>query len=153
MLLILGLIATDCLAQGTFGNRNMNRFGRGRTAIPQVQEPQKEPEPLTAEQYVDEQMPKVVETLELDPFEEAIMRSTLVKYVQKRMQLRILNLEPQKMKEAFEKLSQEQNEELKAALPEEKFQTYLAMLENPTKTQRESKKNKRKRKKKSEDNG
>lgn len=150
-LFVLLFLATECVAQ--FGNPYGNRYGRGRTAIPQTQTPQKEPEPLTAEEYVETQMPKLVETLELDPFEEAVVRSTLVKYVEKRMQLQILQLEPQKMKEEFEKLGKMQNEELEAGLPPEKYEAYLKLIENPSKAQRESKKSKRKRKKKDETEG
>lgn len=149
--LALFIFSNECIAQ--FGNPYGNRFGRGRTAIPQAQTPQKEPEPLTAEEYVETQMPKLVETLELDPFEEAVMRSTLVKYVQKRMELQILQLEPQKMKEEFEKLGKQQNEELEVGLPPEKYEKYLELIENPSKAQRESKKSKRKRKKKKETEG
>ncbi|NKI32125.1 hypothetical protein [Croceivirga thetidis] len=154
-LFIVLFLTTECLAQfgNPYGNPNMNRFGRGRTAIPQTQTPQKEPEPLTAEEYVDTQMPRLVETLELGPFEEAVMRTTLVKYVQKRMELQILQLEPQKMKEEFEKLGKLQNEELEAGLPPEKYEAYLKLVENPSKAERESKKSKRKRKKKEETEG
>ena len=150
-LLFIFMGSSELLAQWGYGNPYYgNRFGRGRSSIPQAQTPEKEPDPLTAEQYVDEQMPKIVETLELDPFEEAVMRSTLVKFVQKRMELQILKMEPSKMKEEFEKLGKQQNEELKAGLPEDKYEAYLGMLDNPNKAQRESKKSKRKRKSKKE---
>lgn len=141
-------IAAECAAQYGYGSPYGNRYGRQRSAIPQAQTPQKEPEPLTAEQYVDLQMPKIIETLELDPFEEAVVRSILVQSVQKRMELQILKLEPQKMNEEFEKISKQQNAELEAGLPEEKYQAYLKLIENPSKAQRESKKNKRKKKNK-----
>ena len=120
-----------------------NRFGRGRSAIPQAQTPPKEPEKLTAAEYVDKEMPEIKEVMELDPFEEAVVRSVLEKYVQKRIELQILKLEPQKMKEEFAKLQELQDEELKASLPEEKFQTYLELRENPTKAKRKKKKKKK----------
>jgi len=138
--LLLFLSATSLSAQ--FGNGG--RFGRqGRTAIPQAQTPPKEPEAKTADQLVDEQMPKIIEALELDPFEEAVVRSTFVKYVQKRMELQILKLEPQKMKEEYEKLAKLQDEELKAGLPEEKYNSYLDLQKNSFKGKKKKKKKKK----------
>ncbi|WP_350286023.1 hypothetical protein [uncultured Croceitalea sp.] len=140
IVLVLGLFATEMDAQF----RNGNRFGRQRgSQIPQAQTPPEEPEPKTADQLVDEQMPKITEALELDPFEEAVVRSTFVKYVQKRMELQILKLEPNKMKEEFEKLAELQNEELKAGLPEEKYEAYLDLQENRFKTKKKKKKRKK----------
>ena len=120
-----------------------NRFGRQRTAIPQAQEAPKEPEKLTAAQYVDKEMPEIKELMELDPFEEAVVRSILEKYVQKRMELQILQLEPKKMQEEYTKIQELQDAELKAGLPEEKFQTYLELRENRSKVKRKQKKKKK----------
>lgn len=126
---------------------NQNRFGRGRSAIPQgPTAAQQEPEKLTAEEYVDQEMPKFIETMSLDPFEEAIVRSVLVKSVQKRMELQILKLEPKKMREEYEKTLKEQDAELELSLPPEKYQIYLEMRENPTKAKRKQKKKKKKSK-------
>ena len=88
-------------------------------------------------------MPKLIEVMDLDPFEQAIVRSVFVKSVQKRMELHILELEQKKMMEEYEKIVKEQDEELKASLPEEKFQIYMDMRENPSKTKRKQKKKKR----------
>lgn len=138
--LLLLLSSTTLAAQ--FGNGG--RFGRqGRSSIPQAQTPPKEPEAKTADQLVDEQMPKIIEALELDPFEEAVVRSTFVKYVQKRMELQILKLEPQKMKEEYEKLAKLQDEELKAGLPEEKYNAYLDLQKNRFKGKKKKKKKKK----------
>ncbi|MFD2587177.1 hypothetical protein ACFSQJ_09565 [Croceitalea marina] len=123
-----------------------NRYGRqgGRSAIPQAQTPPKEPEAKTADEVVDEQMPKISESLELDPFEEAVVRTTLIKYVQKRMELQILKLEPKKMKEEYEKLAKLQDEEIKAGLPEEKYNAYLNLQKNQFKAKKKKKKKKSK---------
>ncbi len=145
---LLLFLAHETMAQFNRGNP-YGRYGRQRNTIPQAQTPPPEPEALTAEEIVDGQMSKIKETLGLDPFEEAVVRSTLVKYVQKRMELQILKLEPQKMKEEYQKIAELQNEELKAGLPDEKYQAYLKMMENPNKAERESKKRKKKKKKKS----
>lgn len=145
--IILILIASDAIAQYGYGSPYGNRFGRQRSSIPQAQTPPKEPEKLTAEEMVDLQMPKIKETLELDPFEEAIVRTILTNSVQKKMELQILQLEPQKMREEYEKINTQQNTEMEASLPEEKYQAFLKMMDNPEKMQRQSKKKKRKKKK------
>lgn len=128
-------------AQYGYGNRYGARRG---SAIPEAQTPQKEPTPKTADDYVDEQMPRIVESLELDPFEEAVVRSTLVKYVQKRLELQILKLEPQKMKEQLEKIQELQDAELKAGLPEDKYIAYKDLGNNQNKKKRKKKKKKTK---------
>ena len=144
-LLLLTLTLFGSMVNGQF--MNQNQFGRQRSAIPRgPTAAQQEPEKLTAEEYVEQEMPKLIETMDLDPFEEAVVRSVLVKSVQKRMELQILNLEPKKMKEAFEKTIRDQDAELKASLPPEKYQIYLDMRENPTKTKRKQKKKKKKTK-------
>ncbi len=138
-ILFVFFLLTGQIVSGQVGNR----FGRQRNAIPQVQTPPPEPEKLTAAQYVDKEMPRIKELMELDPFEEAVVRSTLEKYVQKRMELQILQLEPKKMKEEYEKIRKLQDAELKAGLPEEKYQIYLDMQENPSKAKRKKKKRKK----------
>lgn len=131
------------MGMGMGGMRN----GRmGGSVVPQAETPPAEPEKLTADQAVDAEMPKITETLELDPFEEAVVRSILVRNVQKRMELQILNLEPQKMREGYQKLIKEQDEELKESLTPEKYQLYLEMRDNPEKTRRKQKKKKKKNK-------
>ena len=68
LILFLG-VSVMALAQF----RNNNRFGRQqRSAIPQATTPPEEPKPKTADELVDEQMPKITEAIGLDPFEEAI---------------------------------------------------------------------------------
>ncbi len=138
MLLLLGHTA-----EAQFRNQMGGRRG---SAIPQAQTPQKEPEPLTAEEYVEEIMPKITEELQLDPFEEAVVRTTLIKHVQKRMELQILKLEPKKMKEEFQKIQELQDAEIKAGLPEEKYQAYLDLQKNQLKKKRRKEKRKKKNK-------
>jgi hypothetical protein len=136
------LLLSSGLSLAQFGQQG--RFGRqGRSAIPQAQTPPKEPEAKTADQIVDEQMPNISENLELDPFEEAVVRSTLVKYVQKRMELQILKLEPEKMREEYEKLAKLQDEEIKAGLPEDKYKAYMELQKNRFKTKKKKKKKKK----------
>ena len=74
-----------------YGNRGYG-YGRGRSAIPQAQTPEKEPENLTAEEIVDNEMPAIASALELNEFETAVLSSVLKKYVQERIEMQILKL-------------------------------------------------------------
>jgi hypothetical protein len=136
--------------------RGMGRgMGRGRSAIPQAQTPVEEPKPKTADELVDGEMPAIAETLGLDVFETAVLSTTLKKYVQERIELQILKLTPDKMREAYEKITLRQEEELKAGLPVEKYEAFVKMQkEGVAKMQKEQKKEekkKNKKKKKSKD--
>ncbi len=129
-------------------NRFGNRFGgNGQSVVPQAQSAPKPPEPMTAEELVEERMPSITEALELNPFEEAVVRTTLVKYVQQRIELRILELEPDKMREEMQKISKNQDADLKAGLPEEKYESYVLLQENNFDTKKMKKKKKKKEKK------
>ena len=121
-----------------------NRYGRRQSTIPRAQEAPKEVEPPTAEEVVDQQMPSITEALGLNPFEEAVVRTTLVQSVQQRIELQILGLEPLKMKEEYEKIDRKQNEELKAGLPEDKYNAFLELQENSFKAKKKKKKKKKK---------
>ncbi len=146
VILMIGLVGIESVcAQYGYGNRYGNRYGRQRSTVPQVQDTQKPPEPKTAEELVDARMPDITETIGLNPFEEAVVRSTLVKYVQKRLELRILDLEPKKMQEEFDKLGKLQNEELKAGLPEDKYEAYVELEKNRFKAKKKKKKKKKKK--------
>ena len=131
-----------------YGSRSL--YGRGRTAIPQAGpvDNQKEETPPTAEEIVDGQMPSITEALELDPFEQAVVRTALVQSVQQRIELQILQLEPLKMKSEVEKIKRRQDAELKAGLSEDKFNAFMELQENRFKAK---KKKKRKKKKKNKD--
>ena len=138
-----------------YGGRGSG-YGRGRSGIPQAQEPQKEPENLTAEEIVDNEMPKIAEALELNEFETAVLSSILKKYVQERIEMQILKLTPDKMREKMEKITERQDEELKAGLPMEKYEAFVELQKKGVaKTNKEKKKKekKQKKKKKKTDNG
>jgi isopropylmalate/homocitrate/citramalate synthase len=126
-------------------------YGRQRSAIPQVQETPKEPEPKTAEQIVDGEMPEIAEALELNEFEVAVLSSVLKKYVQKRIEMQILELSPEQMREGMEKITQAQDEELKAGLPPEKYEAFVEMQKKGLQKTKKEKKKERKRKQKKKD--
>ncbi|MBT8301736.1 MAG: hypothetical protein KJO63_10410, partial [Maribacter sp.] len=70
-----------------YGYGSRGSYGRARTAIPQAQEPEKEPENLTADEIVDNEMPAIAAALELNEFETAVLSSVLKKYVQERIEM------------------------------------------------------------------
>lgn len=140
---------------GNYGGYGRNGYGRGRSAIPQgPTAPQKEVEPKTAAQIVDAEMPAIAETLGLDEFEKAILSTTLKKYVQERIELQILKLPVEKTKEAYKKITERQDEELKAGLPPEKYEAFVQMQKDGVAKMRkemkkeEKRQNKKKKKKK-----
>ncbi|MGB5435212.1 MAG: hypothetical protein WBM98_04905 [Maribacter sp.] len=131
-----------------YGGRGTG-YGRGRAAIPQAQTPQKEPEPLTADEIVDNEMPGISSALELNDFETAVLSSILKKYVQERIEMQILKLEPDQMREQMDKITLRQTEELKAGLPLEKYEAFVELQKNGVaKTKKEKKKKEKRQKKK-----
>ena len=145
--LFIGLLAmNDVVAQYGYGSPyGYGRYGRGRSYVPQAGpvESQKEETPPTAEELVDEQMPSITEAIDLDPFEQAVVRTSLVTSVQQRIELQILGLEPLKMKEEVEKIKRRQDAELKAGLPEDKFEAFMELQENQFKAKKKKKKKKK----------
>ena len=133
---------------GGYGYGGRGTYGRGRSSIPQAQEPQKEPENLTAEEIVDKEMPAIAGALELNEFETAVLSSVLKKYVQERIEMQILKLSPDKMREKMEEITARQDEELKAGLPLEKYEAFVELQKNGVaKTNKEKKKKGKRRKK------
>lgn len=123
-------------------------YGRPRNTIPQVQSTPKEPEPKTAEEIVDEEMPAITEALELNAFEVAVMSSVLKKYLQKRIEMQILELTPEQMREGMEKITLQQDAELKAGLPLDKYEAFVEMQKKGVQKTRKEKKKEKKRKNK-----
>lgn len=135
---------------GGYGGGRGRGLGRGYgSSIPQATTPTEAPKPKTAAEIVDGEMPAIAETLELDEFEKAVLSTTLKKYVQERIELQILKLPADKMREAYEKITIRQDEDLKAGLPIEKYEAFVKMQkEGVAKMQKEHKKAEKKRKKK-----
>lgn len=146
------LLGTDAYAQfnNGMGQRGMGRngMGRQRSAIPQAEHTPEPEAPKTAEELVNEQMPSIITALELNDFESAVMSSILKKYLQERIELQILKLPPEKMKEAYIKLSERQIEEIKAGLPPEKYAAFEELQdEGLSKALKKKKKKSRKERK------
>ncbi|MGB5666335.1 MAG: hypothetical protein WBM53_05785 [Maribacter sp.] len=148
------LMGAELQAQYGYGNGYGSRggygYGRQRNSIPQAQETPKEPEPLTADEIVDNEMPAIAEALELNDFETAVLSSTLKKYVQERIEMQILQLSPEQMRDGMIKITERQEAELKAGLPLEKYEAFVELQKNGvTKTKKEKKKKEKKKKKNS----
>ncbi len=140
------LFFTFAEAQYGYGN-GRNGYGRQRSTLPQQPVPEKKAEPLTAEQIVEKEMPGIVEVLGLNEFERAIVSTTLVKSVRERMQLQLLDLTPEKYKEAYRKIGQKETEELRIGLPEDKFKAFLELREDGVKKTKKKQKKKKRRSK------
>jgi len=126
--LVLGVTISS--AQYGYGYGNPYSYGRQRSIVPQGPEPEKEAKPKTAEEIVEIEMPRITEVLELNEFEQAVVSSILTKYVQQSIELQILNPEADKLREGMEKIRQNQKAELKAGLPEEKYNALVDLQEN-----------------------
>ena len=142
--LVLFVGIADMNAQ-VMGNQMLQRQ---QSAIPRTPPPQQEPKALTAEEVVAQEMPKIIEALSLNDFEQAVVSTILTKYVDQRIQLQLLKLSPEKMREGYEKIQKNQREELKSGLPEDKF---LALEEFQKNGFKVKKKKKKKKKSKTED--
>ena len=141
---------------GGYGNGGGRGLGRGyNSSIPRMDNPVDPPKPKTADEIVDEEMPKIASTLDLNAFQTAVLSSVLKKYVQERIELQILKLPADKMQEAFEKITIRQDEELKSGLPLEKYEGFVQMQKDGVaKMQKEQKKaEKKKNKKNKKDKG
>ncbi len=143
-LLLGGLIAAE--AQYGYGS-NPYYGGRRRNVVPQAEAPPKEVEPKTAEELVSEEMPEIIQAVGLNDFEAAVVSSILTKYVQKRMELRILELSPEATREALERLGIEQRKELEEGLPQDKYQAMIELEESRYNTKKFKKKKKKRKKK------
>lgn len=147
ILLVLSLLSglfpfNGLMAQYGYGSPYYGgMYGRQRSSIPQAgpTSPEKETPP-TAEEIVNAQMPTITEALGLDPFEEAVVRTTLTQSVQQKIELQILKLEPLKMREEFEKIDKDMDEALKAGLPPEKYEAFVQLQENSFKPKKKKRK-------------
>ncbi|MBT8284187.1 MAG: hypothetical protein HKO75_02300 [Flavobacteriaceae bacterium] len=117
-----------------------------RRIAPQTQDKPEPAEPMTAEELVEAEMPKLLEAIEFSEFEQAILKSILTKYVQQRIEIQILKLEPEKTREAYEQINLKQDEELKASLPADKFEALKEYRENRGKKSKSKKRKKKKNK-------
>ena len=146
--IILLLLAVMPLANAQYGYNNgyNNAMNRSRRSpIPRSPEPERKPENLTAEEIVDREMPKIIDAIDLNEFETAVVSAILTKYVQQSIELQILKLPADKTREAAEKIRENQKEELQAGLPEDKFNKLVELQKQGYKKIKKQKKNKNKK--------
>lgn len=142
---------SDLMAQYGYGYGSGYGYGYGRyrNNIPSVEQEPKKPEPMTASEIVDAEMPEIAEALELNDFETAVLSATLKKYVQQRIEMQILELTPDQMRAGMERITQEQDKELQVGLPQDKYEAFVALQKQGVKkTQKDKKKEKKKKQKK-----
>ncbi len=123
-------------------------YGRQNSIVPSADDPKPEPKALTAEEIVDKEMPKIAEAAELNDFEQAVVSSILYKYLKQTIELKLLELEPEKTREGLENIRKNQNEELKAGLPEDKYNLIVEIQEKGFKKVKSKSKKKKKKKNK-----
>lgn len=104
-----------------------------------------EQEPLTAEDIVELSMNNIKETVELNAFEDAVLRAIMLEATRKRIELQILNLEPNAVKTALEEIEKQEDDRLKNELPEVVY-TQLQALKERGKSNSPKKKKKKKSK-------
>ncbi len=133
-----------------YNSRYNGGYGRGPSTVPRgPMEPENEPENLTAEEIVETQMPKITEALDLNDFEQAVVSSILTKYMQERIELKILALPASQTLEKHEQIQKNQEADLKAGLPEDKYNKLLELRkEGYSKMKKKNKKEKKKKKEK-----
>ncbi|HDZ03875.1 hypothetical protein LCGC14_0199530 [marine sediment metagenome] len=155
VLLLVLLGSSEIYAQYGYGNNGYGSRGgygygsRQRSSIPDAQTPAEQPKPKTAEELVDDEMPRITEALALNDFEQAVLSSVLKKYVQERIEAQILKLPPEKMAEVYENITKRQDVELKAGLPIEKYEAFVALQKDGvSKTLKKNKKKKKEKRKK-----
>ena len=144
LLVIVVMLFSLSWVQAQYGN-GYGRQGQ-RSRIPQAQAPQKEQEPLTPEQMVDNEMPKIIKQVQLNEFETAIMRATLLKFLKSRNEIILSNLPQQETQEAINKLFEKQDAELKAGLPQDKYEAFIELRNNGCKKKKKKKRKKKKNK-------
>jgi hypothetical protein len=93
-------------------------------------------------------MVKVKEALAIDPFEEAILRSILLEFTKKRIELQILKVDPKTLTESFRKLNDLENERLKSELSLVTYEKLIELKERNFKKLKDNSEKKKKKKKK-----
>ena len=153
LLLVLGSLESvqGQFGMGGFGGYGYNPYsgmGRMRSSVPRANVAAEPDAPLTAEEITELEMVKVKEVLVIDPFEEAILRSIVLEFTKKRIELQILKGDPKTLSESFRKLNDVENERLKTELSLATYEKLLELKERNFKKLKDNSEKKRKKKKK-----
>jgi len=133
---------------GMMGNPYGNPYGNPMRGMNQFPSRTQEDEPLTAEDIVELSINRVKETIEINAFEEAVLRSIMLEATKKRIELQILNLESNAMKTALEEIESIEDARLENELPPALFEHLKALKEEGNSRVKRNKEKKKKRKKK-----
>ena len=95
-----------------------NTYGNSFRQMNQMPTRTEEQAPLTADDIVELSMNRIKETIELNAFEDAVIRSIMLEATKKRIELQILNLEPNAVKTTLEEIEKQEDFRLNNELPE-----------------------------------
>ena len=95
-----------------------NPYGNSFRQMNQMPTRTEEQAPLTADDIVELSMNRIKETIELNAFEDAVIRSIMLEATKKRIELQILNLEPNAVKTTLEEIEKQEDFRLNNELPE-----------------------------------
>jgi hypothetical protein len=128
---------------GMMGSPYGNPYGNPMRGMNQFPSRTQDDEPLTAEDIVELSINRVKETIEINAFEEAVLRSIMLEATKKRIELQILKLEPNAMKTALEEIESLEDARLENELPPALFEHLKGLKEegnSKTKRKKEKKK-------------
>lgn len=95
-----------------------NPYGNSFRQMNQMPTRTEEQAPLTADDIVELSINRIKETIELNAFEDAVIRSIMLEATKKRIELQILNLEPNAVKTTLEEIEKQEDFRLNNELPE-----------------------------------
>lgn len=95
-----------------------NPYGNPLRQMNQMPTRTEDQAPLTADDIVELSMNRIKETIELNAFEDAVIRSIMLEATKKRIELQILNLEPNAIKTTLEEIEKQEDFRLNNELPE-----------------------------------
>jgi hypothetical protein len=120
-----------------------NPYGNPLRQMNQMPTRTEEQAPLTADDIVELSMNRIKETIELNAFEDAVIRSIMLEATKKRIELQILNLEPNEVKTVLEEIEKQEDFRLNKELPEVIYLQLQALKEEGRSSSPKKKKKKK----------
>ena len=120
-----------------------NPYGNPLRQMNQMPTRTEEQAPLTADDIVELSMNRIKETIELNAFEDAVLRSIMLEATKKRIELQILNLEPNEVKTVLEEIEKQEDFRLNKELPEVIYLQLQALKEEGRSSSPKKKKKKK----------
>lgn len=150
--LALASLLLLCLCFESYGQFGMpmgrggmmgNPYGNPLRQMNQMPTRTEEQAPLTADDIVELSMNRIKETIELNAFEDAVIRSIMLEATKKRIELQILNLEPNEVKTVLEEIEKQEDFRLNKELPEVIYLQLQALKEEGRSSSPKKKKKKK----------